>query len=213
MKIVKGWAFPDADDFMAAHMGDDGSYQREHLNAALRWTQGDRLAIDGGAHVGTWTVPMSQHFAKVISFEPSPDTYEALVHNVGHLDNVECHNQALGRSEGRVTMVLDGFERAIEMKNTGARFTREGGLVERITIDSLDLPALDFLKLDIEGGEVDALEGARKTLLKYRPTVLFEDKHHWKRYGYERKAPHLILASLGAKPIQRVSMDEIWGWI
>ena len=36
MKIVKGWAFPDADDFMAKQMGDDGSYQREHLNAALR---------------------------------------------------------------------------------------------------------------------------------------------------------------------------------
>jgi len=212
MKMVKGWAWPDADEFMVKEMQDDGSYQREQLNAALRWCKGDRLAIDGGAHVGTWTMPMSFQFARVLAFEPSPDTYEALCHNVSTARNVETRNQALGKEPGFVTMCLDGFEKAIEIKNTGARFVKEGGTVERITIDSLGLEDLDFLKLDIEGAEVDALEGARKTLIRFKPTVLFEDKWHWKRYGYERKAPHLLLASLGAKPIQRVSMDEIWGW-
>lgn len=212
MKMVNGWAFPDEDEFMAQQMQADGKYQREHLDAALRYVRGDRLAIDGGAHVGTWTVPMALQFATVHSFEPSPDTYQALAHNASHLTNVVLHHQALGKEPGKITMCLDNFEEAIRIKNTGARFVKEGGEVERITIDSLDLPALDFLKLDVEGGEVDALAGALQTLKRFKPVVLFEDKWHWKRYGYERKAPHALLTALGAKHLERVSMDEIWGW-
>jgi len=212
MKLINGWVFPDADRFMVQELREDGTYQKEHLDAALKFVVGDRLAIDGGAHVGTWSVRMAPQFATVLAFEPSEDTYECLVRNTSRVVNVEARNQALGKEPGHVTMTLEGLDREIANRNTGARYAKSGGTVELITIDGLNLPALDFLKLDIEGGEVDALKGATATLRKYRPVVLFEDKWHWKRYGYDRKAPHEFLASLGAQHLQRVSMDEIWGW-
>lgn len=215
MKVEKGWAWPDADEFMVQQMPDDGGYQGGQLAAAMRYVKAWDLAVDGGAHVGTWTFTMASKFKRVVSFEPSPDTFEALWHNMRELHpalNAELRNQALGKSHGHVTMTLDGFEQAIEMKNTGGRFAKEGGEIERITLDSLDLPALDFLKLDVEGGEVDAILGARDTLVKFKPVVLFEDKYHWMRYGYSKKAPHELLTSLGARHLHREVMDEIWGW-
>lgn len=212
MKMVHGWAFPQADEFLAGQMAEDGSYQRENLDAALRHVKAFELAVDGGAHVGTWTRPMAARFAQVISFEPSLDTFECLAHNLRDLKNVELHNEALGKERGCVSMTLEGLINAINSRNTGARYAVEGGSIQRVTIDGLHLPSLDFLKLDIEGGEVDALRGARKTLLQFKPIVLFEDKGHWRRYGYERSAPHDLLRSWGAVPIERASMDEIWGW-
>lgn len=212
MKIIKGWAFPDEDEFMHSQMADDGSYQVSHLLAAVKHCKGRDVVVDGGAHIGTWANILAGMFGKVVAFEPSPDTFECLKFNLVRSENIEFRHQALGKEPGRVRMTLEGFDKAIKLKNTGARFTAEGGDVERITLDSLDLPALDFLKLDIEGGEVDALLGARETLLKYKPVVLFEDKFLWKRYGYHRRAPHEVLESLGAVHLERVSMDEIWGW-
>lgn len=212
MKIVNGVAMPDADEFMTGRLSKDGDYQRHHLDAAMKYVRDWKVAIDGGAHVGTWTKVLAQKFGAVVSFEPAADTFECLQHNCSALSNVELRQQALGRKPGRVRMTLDGFERAILLKNTGARFVADGTDVERITIDSLDLETLDFLKLDVEGSEVDALMGAEETLLAYRPVVLFEDKGFWKRYRYRRHEPHDYLASLGARHLERIQMDEIWGW-
>ena len=212
MKIVNGWAFPLADGFMSSRIGVNGEYQKSHLDAALKLVRGWKVAVDGGAHVGTWSKLMVQRFSSVVSFEPSVDTFECLVHNMQGITNASLRNQALGKAPGMVEMTLEGFERAIMLKNTGARFTKEGGTTERVTLDSLELPALDFLKLDVEGGEVDALEGARRTLKEFHPVVLFEDKNLWKRYGYGRQAPHDLLTYLGARHLIRVQMDEIWGW-
>jgi FkbM family methyltransferase len=214
MKIVKGWAFPDEDDFMANEMKEDGTYQLSHLMGALDFCKGFDTVVDGGAHIGTWAHVLAKRFARVIAFEPSHDTFECLQHNMAmcKVENVIMRNQALGREPGRVRLTLEGFERAIAMKNTGARFTRPGGDIECITLDSMELESLDFLKLDIEGGEPDALLGAVNTLAKFKPVVLFEDKYLWKRYGYPRNKPHEILTSLGAQKLTRLSMDEVWGW-
>jgi FkbM family methyltransferase len=212
MKIVNGWAFPDEDEFMASQMSPDGTYQLSHLTGAIAHCKKFELALDGGAHIGTWSKVLAEKFETVIAVEPSVDTYECLIHNIGRIGNIDFHNIALGKEPGKIKMTLEGFQRAIDLKNTGARFTRDGGDIDRVTIDSLELRALDFLKLDIEGGEVDALLGGAETLVKYKPVVLFEDKYLWKRYGYARNKPHEILASLGASKITRLSMDEVWGW-
>src|SRR3990172_3701237 len=135
MQIVNGWAFPDEDRFMAAHIGEDGSYQRSHLDHALSYVKKCDVAVDGGAHVGTWSRPLSIYFNKVVSFEPSPDTYECLVYNLDtfQCDKVETRNQALGKKPGRIKMTLEGFDRGIQLGNTGARFVRPGGDIEVIT--------------------------------------------------------------------------------
>lgn len=212
MKIIDTWAVPDADNYVMQKLHGDDCYQRKHLDRAMKYVKLHRLAIDGGAHIGTWTRQMCKWFDRVISFEPSSDTFKCLEHNIQDRGNVELRHQALGSVHGRVKMTLDGYDKAIRNGNTMAMFVTDGDEVERITIDSLGVTDLDFLKLDVEGSEPDALMGAIETLLRCKPVVLFEDKNHWFRYGYGRTAPGDFLTKLGASFLYVVGCDQIWGW-
>jgi len=217
MKIVSGLAFPDADRFMADALVHDPAsdkflYQQSHLTAAMRYVTNRDCAIDGGAHVGTWSLVMSGTFRRVIAVEPSPDTFECLDRNLREAgcQNVECHQVALGASAGSVSMTLDPEQ--AQRANTGARFVQPGGTIPVVTIDSLHVPSLGFLKLDIEGSEFAALQGAKETLLRCKPIVLFENKRLWTRhYGVPKDAVSRYLSGLGYRHLERVSMDEIWG--
>lgn len=212
MKIVHNLAFPSEDEFLVAHVAPDGRYQRDNLDAAMRYVRGRTLAVDGGASIGTWTLPMSGWFERVICFEPAADTFECLVHNLRNVSNAELHQQALGKEHGTVTMTLEGHPRAVELRNTAARYIKKGGVIPCVPLDSLALPALDFFKLDVEGSEVDALLGGAATVTKFRPVVLFEDKGLWKRFGYKRRGPQDLLTRWGAHHFERSGTDEIWGW-
>lgn len=211
MKQHQGIAFPDADAFMLTQVAADGSYQRGHLEEALTFVTDWSCAVDGGAHVGLWSRLMAARFDRVIAVEPSADTREALLANMAAFGcaNVEVMGVALGAAAGTVSMTLD--EKGAAMQNTGARFVQPGGGIPLITIDSLTLPSLGFLKLDVEGSEVAALQGARQTIKRCQPIVLFENKFLWKRFGYTREAPQALLRSWGYRQRAIVSRDEIWG--
>lgn len=210
MKHRHGWAFPDADDLMMRELGADGRYQAAQLDAALTFVTDWSLAIDAGAHVGTWTRTLSGRFAEVIAVEPSHDTFAALTENMTAFgcQNVDARNIALGSAIGTVAMMMD--QQAITVGNTGARFVRPDGPIRMESIDSWRLPTLGFLKLDIEGSEYAALCGARETLQRCRPVVLFESKNLWKRYGVPKDGPQDLLTLLGYRYAAKVIADEIW---
>lgn len=213
MQFVYGWAFPDSDRFMVREIAADGTYQRSHVEAALRWVVDWSAALDGGAHVGTWSRLLSPRFGRVLAFEPALDTFVCLGRNMDAqgCHNVECLQRALGSAPGWVDMVMDSAE--TQRGNTGGRFAREAGngAVERVTIDSLGLERLGFLKLDVEGAEVDALKGAAATLLRCEPIVLIENKGHERRYGYAKGEAVNWLLQMGYRRLEKVGRDEIFG--
>ncbi len=213
MKYVHGWAFPDEDAFMAKELKADGSYQGSHLRAALAHVTDWSVAIDAGAHVGTWSKTLAGRFSRVLAFEPSPDTFAALQTNMDAFDchNVATYNQALGALPGHVSMTNSA--RGLELQNTGARYVQDdpASLIERITVDSLNLPTLGLLKMDVEGSEPLILMGARATLLRCRPIVIYENKGFCRRYGMEPIVPRQLLQKAGYQLLQKASMDDIWG--
>lgn len=212
MKVVHGVAFPDADEFMVRELAPSGTYQLAHLEAALRHVRDLACAIDGGAHVGTWTRVMAARFERVLAVEPSPDTAECLIANVtaAALTNVEVHQAALGQGKGRVTMALDAANQ--QRANTGARFARAGGDIPVVTIDSFRLDRLGFLKLDVEGSEPFALAGAADTIATCKPIILFENKRLWTRhFGLPKDAVARILQGHGYRHLESISCDQIWG--
>jgi FkbM family methyltransferase len=204
-----GFAFPDADVFMAAQLQPDGRYQGDHLDAALGYVTDWHQAVDGGAHVGTWSKALATRFDSVLAFEPAQDTFEALLENVKDCLNVVPMQTALGAGLGSVSMTIDAKNQA--RSNTGARYVQADGPIRMIAIDSLDLPALGFLKLDIEGSELPALMGARNTLLRCQPIVLFEEKGFGARFGVSRGQIGTFLTDLGYRLLAAISCDQIWG--
>lgn len=208
------YTFAAGDRFMRAEFeAQGGSYQRAHLDRAMSHVKQFRTAIDGGAHVGTWAIPMAARFWRVFAFEPSRDTFDALRQNLeahGQTNVTEFH-AALGERSGRARMTIDDPAQ-VAAGNLGARHIAKGDDVDVVPLDHLALVDVDFIKIDVEGYEPFALRGAKNTLVRCRPVVLFEDKWHWKRYGLPAKAPHDFLLSLGAREIDRVGKDAIWGW-
>lgn len=212
MKTVSGWAFPDVDEFMAAELGPDGSYQKSHLDLAMKFVTDWSLAVDAGAHVGTWARVLSQKFLQVIAVEPAADTFEALAANMATFgcQNVDLRNVALGARSGMVS-IAPLEPRAEALKNTGARFVQAGGNIPCQRLDDWDLPSLGFLKLDVEGSEASILEGALKTLRRCRPIVLYENKGFVRRFGYRPDAPKAVLESIGYRFLEKAGCDLIYG--
>lgn len=210
MKFINGWAFPDADEFMFRDIKPDGTVKLPELNAVLRHVTDWSIAIDGGANAGTWSRQLNERFARVIAVEPARDTCEALRHNMRQFgcSHVEVKSVALGSAPGFVSMHLD--EKGERLKNTGARFSMEGGDIPVETIDSWHLPSLGLLKLDVEGSEAMAIRGAKQTIKRCRPVILYEEKGHWRRFGLKRGAVEHLLTKMGYRLAEELRIDRIW---
>ncbi len=126
--------------------------------------------IDVGANVGQWAIAAKFFVpsAKVLSIEPDPEVYAMLVKNISGVQGVECVNSAAGSRSGTTLL----FRQALSLMSTinPSKDDLTTDPVE-VTIRRLDeltknYPAIDVLKIDVEGSEVEVLRGAPHTLEK-----------------------------------------------
>lgn len=135
------------------------------------------VLIDGGANIGTYTIPWAQlmgDWGSVIAFEPQEFVFYALCGNIAlnNCYNAQARMCALSHCMGSI-LVPEWDMR--EPHNFGSLQLGEGTKhVPTITIDSLHLPRLDILKLDLEGMEPDALHGSQSTIKRHRPIIVAE---------------------------------------
>jgi FkbM family methyltransferase len=138
-----------------------------------RLAPGD-LVLDVGAHIGTHSVYLAALCAcRVIAFEPHPKAFAALCENLRRnrvSAQVEARRCAVGADDGFATL-----EECTNLGETRAIASRSASEVPLTRLDGL--PALRraaALKIDIEGGELDALHGALRLLRVSRPLVYCE---------------------------------------
>jgi FkbM family methyltransferase len=131
------------------------------------------VCYDLGANVGFFTLIAAKavgETGRVYAFEPAPDTAAELRANVelNALDYVEVIEAAVSDSNGEAAMAADG-------DNLRTRLSPDGGvMVSTVALDALDLRPPDFIKIDVEGAERQALEGMRETIEQHQPTILLE---------------------------------------
>jgi len=106
MKRAGQFMVPDSDTYFAPFL-EQGGFQLDHLQQALGFVTDFRVAVDGGAHVGSWALKMAEVFDEVIAFEPAEDTFECLNENVWKSTNVSPFCAALGAEFGRGKIVDD----------------------------------------------------------------------------------------------------------
>lgn len=131
----------------------------------VRSLHGAKTVLDVGANFGVFTMLMCEYAldARVYAFEPDPRTFAALQRNVSanELTNrVRCIQSAVGASVGTAAF-LDTGAPATNRIVSGGDHTFQVALT---TVDVFcrehDLSSVDFLKIDVEGAELDVLAGA-----------------------------------------------------
>ena len=178
------------------------------------------LAIDCGANVGEISARLLATGADVVAFDPDPLAFEQLRQRFADQQRYQLHNAAVGCTEAEVVLMraanFDGNEGNASQKSTvitGARNIGEAG--ERVTVRQIDFVAflrdliaargpVAFLKIDIEGAELDLLDALDRAglLAHIRCTVAETHEHKFPdlRLRYEalrtalsaRYAPHHV---------------------
>jgi FkbM family methyltransferase len=156
-----------------------GEWAENELGLLRRFIAPGDVVADIGSFIGTHAVAMARTvgpLGQVHAFEPRRDTYAVLTGNLerNQLTQVVAHN--VGVSDRPSTMLLDTPDPSV--RNLGSLAlvdAGEGGYpVQIITLDSLELPRLALVKIDVEGMEAQVLAGGKQTLRRCRPVVFAE---------------------------------------
>jgi FkbM family methyltransferase len=166
-------------DHIAHTINLNGVYEKDDLDTFFQWMRSmgvdfsNATALDIGANIGNHSLYFSDHFKKVISFEPNPRTYKVLALNAELVSNVVCHNVGLSDKTGNAVL-------AVNPANIGGSSITDGKPLHPQDIKLVELDSFEkydnvkLLKIDVEGHEYKALSGARKLIKEQMPIILFE---------------------------------------
>jgi FkbM family methyltransferase len=130
--------------------------------------------VDCGAHKGSVTKKFLETvkgtYRDIYAIEPDKENVELCKSTLKDIKNITLVGDALSDRDGEGNF-YQGFDFASKLSTAGKNN------VKIITLDSLDIPAT-FIKMHLEGGELDALKGAVHTIQKYRPIVAVTTYHN-----------------------------------
>ncbi len=130
----------------------------------------NEVFVDGGAYIGD-TIEViikktGNKFSRIYAFEPEASNYEKLKEQYGCDGRIRLVHAGLGRSHQELYFIKNEKNREA---GRVAEYGEESIIIENI--DDYIQERVSFIKLDVEGFEMDTLRGAEKTILLYKPTL------------------------------------------
>ncbi len=151
------------------------------------------VALDCGANIGTHTIEWARRmtgWGSVVAFEAQERVYYALAGNIAinNCFNARAIHAAVAEKDGSMTIPVPdylspGSFGSLELKKRenpefiGQTIDYAGpnmAVVRMLALDSLKLPRVDFIKIDVEGMELEVLDGATNTIRNSSPILLVE---------------------------------------
>ncbi|PCI63724.1 MAG: methyltransferase [Kordiimonadales bacterium] len=152
-------------------------YEKEELELLTPYVPENATILDIGANLGVHTIYYDKvlNAKKIIPFEPNPPAIKLLKINLKLNGCQVADTSFLGCGVG--AKAATGF--AIKNPTTyadGRTFIIEDGEgpINIITIDETIEEPIDFVKIDVEGMELEVLDGMKKTIDQYRPAIFVE---------------------------------------
>jgi len=234
MKQVAGIWLPDWDKHFtealakSERVDNKGTYQLKKIQRALALIPKHqrKTALDIGAHVGLWSMILRKNFDRVAAFEPHPELIACFCKNLdGSLwpeGNVLLYQFALGNESGQVKLKVtegnSGNCHIVKNQDNAVNAT-EHGLgdteieVQMHTLDSAFADEVSFIKIDVEGYEIEVLRGAERTIRTQKPYLLIEQKPgNAERYGYKRMAAVDLACKWGMNVKWEIAGDYFLAW-
>jgi FkbM family methyltransferase len=135
----------------------------------------NEVFIDGGGYIGDTTLQFIENthgnFNKIHVFEPIQESFDEVVKNVS-LSNVD-NNKVIAHNAGLFSSAKEVY---FDQGSSSARIDKHGKIpVKLVSLDAYlserERSEITYIKLDIEGAELDALAGMRDTISKYKPKL------------------------------------------
>lgn len=174
------------------------SFDQEEVDCVLNLLESRKLnygdgviALDCGANIGVHTVEWAKlmsEWGEVIAFEAQERIFYALAGNItlNNCFNARAIWAAVGSSTGHIGVPIPNYFKPSSFGSLEIRSTSNTEFIgqiidytnlqqtQMISIDDMELVRLDFIKIDIEGMEMEALNGAKETIIRTRPQILVE---------------------------------------
>jgi FkbM family methyltransferase len=179
------------------------------------------VALDVGANVGAYALLLGQWVGadgRVFAFEPAPEPFRGLGRHIAlnHLGGVvQAVQSAVGAAPSTASFLL--ARTAGEGRLAGA--SENGGGTIAVPVTTVDRFCAErqltpgFIKIDVEGAELDVLRGARETIRRCRDRLaLFVEMHPsvWRLLGVTKEEVLSELATQGLEPLALVPTPDMW---
>jgi FkbM family methyltransferase len=172
MELFNGIAILEDDSHISKWVKESGrlDHDQSFLGQVKDYIPEGGTVIDIGAYIGDHTIyyinKVGQN-GRVYAFEPNVRSFECLKHNLGMYTNCYLYCNP-------VSDIIGKFNVVEPCENIGMTFIEAGDKVESIIIDDLDIGKVDFIKIDVEGFEIEVLNSCKKIIEKYSPTLVIE---------------------------------------
>ncbi|MFB2877855.1 FkbM family methyltransferase [Floridanema aerugineum] len=134
--------------------------------------------VDCGANIGIWTIVAASAVGsngRVYAFEPNPFTFEKLSQNISLLtskEHIKLLPTAVGNENKELALQCHQEHNISQVISTS---TNESIIVPVVTLDATFTDTfVDGIKIDVEGYEIEVLQGAETILKKYQPWLIVE---------------------------------------
>lgn len=172
---------PNLKDMISIDLFMNGYYEKGLVRMLKENIPANGVMIDVGANIGSISVPLAKMRPdiKIIAVEASPWIYQVLKKNIeaNNLENVFAINFAVYSESGK-SLPMFAPKDLFGKGSLKSVYTKDAEMVETITIDDikikLDLPAIDFIKVDVEGFEASVFSGMSHRTVADKPKIVFE---------------------------------------
>ena len=179
---------PEVDDLIFNSLKLYGEWAQNEIDVLSNFIKEGDYVIDVGAFIGTHSRAFSSLVGpkgKVLVFEPNPIILPFLRTNIekSTYKNIELYPYALGNKKGKARLYIKNNQNlgSASLQNKNYETFKQYNDMEPtelevniITLDELNLNKVDFIKIDAEGFELYVLEGAKKTIEKFKPIIFSE---------------------------------------
>jgi FkbM family methyltransferase len=165
--------------------------------------------IDAGGYVGNSAVVMNYLYpdANIYMFEPDKSILTEIEENISTIKKIKHIRKGIWKKNGKLNFNIS------EIRETSSIGIGKA-IIDTVSIDDFikteNLKGIDFIKLDIEGAELEALEGAKESIIKFRPIVAISI-YHKPKHLYE--LPLWVVGNLKDYTIKidHPSGQFVWG--
>ena len=172
--------FMATDTFIGRSLDFYGEYCEGEAAIFREAVKPGQTVLDIGANVGPHTVVFANAVGPrgtVLAFEPQRVLFQMLCANaaMNGLGNIHTYQAVVGRENGEAIMPRIDYRRGGNFGGATPLKEGDGESVPVITVDSLNLEACHFIKIDVEGMEGEVLAGAANTIARLRPLMYVEN--------------------------------------